>query len=472
MGIEIEAKTSDMKVERVKLDLDESGSVNTDQEFYNKIASKLYVMDGSTVLASVDLNSSTVVEDGTNRFITIAGLNFVIPKDSKKVLTIALDAKGSWDSEFDGDTWTMGVPVDGVRAIDGAGVNQYSPSTAFTRDFTSEGDIVDDASLKISLNTSTPKVSEVIAAEGSDEDELDGLELLRFDVRAEDDSVEITDLEVTVTHTGAGTTTTFYLMEGSTVIGSEAGNVGTGNDVVFDDIDYVVPEDSTRTLKVVADIADAGAAASTFKAVVSSGANVTAENSVGDAVTETGTATGNTLTVRNIGLEVTLLSKSVTKSATTEQSNTSTSTAEATFSLRVKAVGGDIRLGDNASTTGGFVANDGNGASATEGSFIVYRDGVDVTASLTPSASSTNFTIPTSGTTADGTNTRLLAEGATIEFPVSFLFTGKTSAGVLVSIGSYAVGLEQLNWVSSGGLQASTFMADELDWRTSTVSMP
>jgi len=474
-GIEIEAKTSDMRIERVKLDLDAATSGNTDQQFYNKIASKVYVLDGSTVLGSVDLNSSTVVEDGSDRFITISGLSFVIPKDTIKVLTIALDAKSSWDSTFDGDSWTVGVPVDGVRSVDGAGVNQYGPGTAFTRSFTSEGELVDDAEITVSKNVNSPKVSEVIASDGTDEDELDDLELLRFNVKAEDDDVEITDLIVNITRAGSGTatTSTLYLVDGSTVVGSESatGISVTGGAVTFDDIDYVISEDTTKTFKILADIDDANGTTVTYKADIQS-ADFTTENSIGDAASVSGSATGDVITVRNIGLEITLLSKSIVKSATTEQNNVSTSTAEGTFNLRVTAVGGDILLGTVSSTTGAFVANHGNLASATGPSFIIYQNGIDVTATLAPNASSTNFTIPTSGTTASGTNTRLLAESASVDFPVSFLFQGRTASSALLAIGSYAIGLEQLNWVSSSGLQASTFMADELDWRTSTVSMP
>src|SRR3989344_2447047 len=64
LGIKLEAKTSDIKIERIKLDLD-SITNSGDQLFYTKIADKIYVMDGSTVLASMDLNADTVVKDGT-----------------------------------------------------------------------------------------------------------------------------------------------------------------------------------------------------------------------------------------------------------------------------------------------------------------------------------------------------------------------------------------------------------------------
>ena len=48
------------------------------------------------------------------------------------MLYIALDARSSWDSTYDNDSWSLGIQVDGVRGVDGVGVNEYGPSTAFT----------------------------------------------------------------------------------------------------------------------------------------------------------------------------------------------------------------------------------------------------------------------------------------------------------------------------------------------------
>src|SRR3989344_834042 len=223
LGIELEAKTSDIRIERVKLDLDHvTGTTVADNNFYRKIAQKIYVMDGSTVLGSMDLNISTVVEDGSDRFITIAGLNFVVPKGTKKVLTIALDAMGTWDSDFNTETFSITVPVDGVRGVDGAGVNQYSPSTAFSRSFTTEGELADSATLAISLNSGTPATQQVICETGTDNDECDNLEVARFDFRAEKDAVTVTDFVLDIVRGGAAastsaTSSTAYLYDGSTL---------------------------------------------------------------------------------------------------------------------------------------------------------------------------------------------------------------------------------------------------------------
>lgn len=469
LGIKLEAKTSDIKVERIKLDLDESGGSNNDSDFYRKIAQKVYVMDGSTVLGSMDLSTSTVIEDGSDRFITISGLSYVVPKDSTRVLTIALDARSTWDSAFDADTWTIGVPAEGVRGVDGAGVNQYGPSTAFTNDFTSQGELADSATLTISTNVNTPADQEVIAAQGSSENELDGLELMKFDLKAEKDAVTVTDLVVDVVRTGSGgaTTTTGYLYDGSTLIGSASigGAAGVAG-FTFSDIDYVVPKDTTKTLSLKVDVDSAATTATIFTADIDT-ADVTSENSNGSSVTESGSAQGESITVRSVGLEISLVSKSITKSSTAAQNNTSTSTAEAQFTIRVKAVGGDIVFGDAGSTTVPFVSNAG-GSHDDGASFIVYRGGSSVD---TSGASSTSLTVP-SGVVSVSNNSFTLQEGNTVDIPVSFLFEGRTTAGALLTTGSYAVGIGQLNWVSSAGIQESNFMSGNSAWRTSTVALP
>jgi hypothetical protein len=470
LGIKLEAKTSDIKIERIKLDLDCTTSCDADSDFYRKVAQKVYIMDGSTVLGSADLSTSTVIEDGSDRFITVSGLSYVVPKDSTRVLTVALDARSTWDSAFDGDTFTIGVPVEGVRGVDGAGVNQYGPSTAFSNDFTTQGELAESATLTVSTNVNTPADMEVIAAQGTSENELDGLELMKFDVKAEKDAVTITDLVVDVVRTGSGgaTTTTGYLYDGSTLIGSDSIDTDGHAGFTFSDIDYVVPKDSTKTLSVKVDVDSAATTATIFTADIDT-ADVTSENSNGTSVTESGSAQGESITVRSVGLEISLVSKSITKSSTSASNNTSTSTAEAQFTLRVKAVGGDIVLGDAGSSTVPFVSNAG-GSHDDGPSFMVYRGGSDVTSSLGV-ASSTSLTVP-SGVINVTSNSFTLQEGNTVDIPVSFLFEGRTAAGALVTTGSYAVGIGQLNWVSSAGIQESNFMSGNSAWRTSTVALP
>jgi len=474
MGIKLEAKTSDIKIERLKIDLD-SVTNTGDNLTYTKIAQKIYVMDGSTVLASSDLNADTVVKDGANYFITLSGLSYVVPKDATRVLYIALDARSSWDSTYDNDTWSLGLQVDGARGIDGAGVNQYGPSTAFTREFTSAADLVDSASLVISLASNSPETNQVICDKNTDSDECDELTLLVANFKAEKDDVTITDLVASITRsdesTDTATATTAYLYDGSTLIGSAAvaGTTVTAMSATFSDIDYVVPKDTTKVLTVKLDIRDSGLTKQTFTVAISGAANVTAENSAGTAVVESGSATSKVLTIRKVGPQITLVSKSITTSGV-PQSDTSnslsTSTMTATFNIKVKAVGGDITLGTVASGTPTF-------ASSTT-SFKVYRNG-SYDGTITAGATSTSYSIDSTCAVGSLTNSCVLSEGTEVTVPVTFSIIGRTVLGVSLTRGSvYSVQFEGIQWFNdtTGAVQTTTFMSGLSDWRTADVSFP
>lgn len=454
LGIKLQAKLSDIKVERLKVQLPNAS-------FYNKIASRMYVLDGGNVVASADLNSSTVVKEGSNYFITLSGMNFIVPKDSTKVLTVAVDLYGSIDSADIGNK-TLTVPVDGVRGIDGAGVNQYGPSSSFSRTFSVESDLADSAALQLSLNSGTVQNTEVVASQGSSEDEYDGLTLMSFDLKAEDDDILVTDFTALITKSGSGyaSATTAYLYDGSNLVGSATVSNSTSGYAVFSDIDMSIAKNSTKTLALKVDIDDANGTSASFVGSATSTSAV-AEASDGDSVTPTGSATGETITVRNVGAMFTLVSKTIEKSATASQNNYSTSTAKGTFTVKVKALGGDLTFGTQAT-----------GTASTTFTFGTYKGSTNTTLLV---ASTSSFTIPSGVVTSGvGSNSFTLQENNEVTIPVEFLFEGRTSAGVLVSTDTYSVGIESIRWSTNAGqtLQTSTFMAGETDWRTSGVSLP
>ncbi len=478
LGIELEADVSDIKVERVKLDLDATSGTNSDQQVYTKIANTIYVMDGSTVLASMSLDANTVVKEGSDYYITITGFSIVVPKGTTKILTIAIDPKSSWDSGFDNDNWTLTVPANGVRGVDGAGINQYSPTAALTaRSFTSAADVVDSAALTVSLANNTPDKQLVIANQGSSDNEYDLLEIARFDFKGEKDQIKVTDLVVDLVRSGGNnvaTATTAYIYDGSTLVGSAtvAGTTLTAASATFSDIDWIIPADTTKTLSLKVDIDSAALAIDHYAADIgvttAVATQVTSENSAGSSITETGSAQGKTISIRKAGLEVSLVSKSITTDGVPEgapfSGGTSTSTLTATFNIRVKAVGDTITLGTVASGTPVI-------ASSTT-SFKVYRNGA-YDGALSAAATSTSYNIP-SGCTSTGTNSCNLSDGSEVTIPVTFQINGRTVAGAALTGGLYAVGFEGVQWFNSttGSVQTTVFMAGENDWRTADVSFP
>ncbi len=464
-GVNVEAKSSDIAIQRIKVNL------GTDSKIYNKGYSRLYVtVDGNT-LASVDLNSSTVVKESSTYYVTITGFNLVVPKNTKKQIVLKADVMPSIESTDRSTLTSIGItiPANGVRGVDGAGIDQYGPTSALSsRTTTFSAELAETATLNMSLNSSSPKKAGVFATAGSSENEADKLTLMVFDLKAEKDDVEVTDIGVSVTKTGSGganASTTVYLYEGSTELDSASlvASGANGSFFLFSDFDYVVPKDSTKTLTVKADIRSADATAATFTASASTTSLVT-ENSQGDSVTESGSATGYAQTVRNQGLEVALVSKSITTSGvpqTSGSNNPSTSTLTANFSFKVKAVGAAQILGLTQSTSSPFVS------SST--SFDIYRNGSVVT-DLSTDATSTAFTVDSICTTSGLTNSCSLAEGTEVTIPVTFGIKGRTAAQAAITSGLYSIGINALYYGPTG--TAITFMDGENDWRTSDVSFP
>src|SRR3989344_153982 len=482
LGIKLEAKISDIKIERVKLKLDFVTSGNSDQQFYTKIANNIYVMDGSTILASMPLDATTVVKEGSDYYVTVSGFSFIVPKDATEVLTIAVDPKASWDSTFDNDSWKVTVPVDGVRGVDGAGINEFSPATAFNNEFTSAADVVDSAAVTLSLASDSPVTSQVIANEGSSDNELDGLTLAKFNFKGEKDQVMVTDLVVDIVRGGvanasSATSTTAYIYDGSTLVGSASvvGTSLTAMSATFSDIDWIIPADTTKTLTVKIDVDSAQLTADTFAADIGStsavATNVTSENSAGSSITETGSAVGKTITVRKVGPEISLVSKSITTNGVPQSNDSltkSTSTLTATFNVKIKAVGGTLTFGTVASGTPLMASTTSN--SLTGGSFLIYRNGA-ADATVTSGATSTSYSIP-SGCVSTGTNSCNLTDGNEVTIPATFEIKGRQVGSTVLSSGLYSVQFGGIQWWNSttGTVQTTDFMSSETDWRTSDVS--
>lgn len=469
LGVKLEAKLSDISIERIKINLGTATSI------YTKVFSKIYVIDGSTVLASADLNSSTVVKDGSSYYITLTGLNTVISKDSTKILTIAVDTY-SGIKTADLGSKTVKIDANGVRGLDGAGISQYGPATSdvITRSATVAAALVDSASLSLSTSSNTPGAGLVIANDGSSNNEKDLVTLLNFDLRAEKDAVKVTDLTATIAKTGAGTATatTAYIYDGSTLLGSASVDTSTGL-AFFNDIDITVPKDTTKTYTLKVDIrsADTTSANITATLVASTGtisataAGIAAENSSGSNVAETGSATGKTMVAVKKGPQFSLVSSSITKGATPEQTNISTSTATGNMTLRIKAIGGNLTFSAAAGTTVYGTAL-GNAAF----NFGTYKANALTTLLV---ASTTSFGSLPSQFTANGTTQYTLAQNQEADIPLTFLFEGRTTAGVVVSTDSYGIGLEGMAWgIDGAATTSSTFMSGLSSWRTSTVTLP
>jgi len=452
LAFKVKATGSDVAVQRVKLDLGATTKI------YSKIYSKISLVDesGNTV-ASSDLNTNTVVKNGSRYELTLSGFSSIVPKDGTKTFTVKADVQGSIDSAdiaLSPFTVTL-ASSNAVRAQDGAGIDKYAGDNTISKSVSVSANLADSASLTLSTGASTPVTQEVVASQGSANNELDKVTLLTFDIKADKDSVLLTDLVATVTRTaGAATASSTYLYVDGNQIGSAS---ATGSTATFSDIDYTIPVNTTKTFTLKADIRSASTVQTTFVASVAA-SGLTAENSNGDTVSKSGSATGNSILVRSDGPIFTLVSKSITYTPAAGVAG-ATSTAKATFVINAKAVGNDVYFGTQA-------------ASSTF-NFGVYKGSVLTTILA---ASSTSYTIPSTGVVTSGltgANAFKISENGSADISVDFILNGRTAAGALLATDAYAVGLESINWSLTGNdTQSSTFMAGKTDWRTSTVTLP
>jgi len=470
LAFKVKATNSDVAIQRLKVDL------GTNSKVYTRAFSRIYLVDesGKTV-ASSDLNANTVTKgtEATPRYtVTLTGFSSVVPKDTTKTFTVKVDVMSfsSTDTSVANVAWTFTLQNNAIRGVDGAGIDQYEGTNGLTKDITTGAALSDTASLTLSTGANTPLTQEVVAAGGSLNNEIDKVTLLTFDIQAKKDNVLVTDLMALVSNVGPATASSTFLYAGDTLIGTAT--IGQDKKATFADINYSIAKDTTKTFTIKADIRNATAVQTTITATLTGNTTyLTAENTAGDSLTNTyisGSATGNNILVTNIGPVFSLTGTPTITRTVTSNSSSSTSTAAVTFNVNIKAVGGSLLLGSLSSTTP-LMSNKGG----VTPSFIAYKDGVAVSGAQLIVASTTDWSVPSSGVTNDSPNaTFTLAQDASVTIPVTFSMQGKLTSGVDSTYGSYSIGLERLNWVSSAGLKASTFMAGQSAWRSASVVLP
>jgi len=475
VGIKLQAQLSPITIQRVQLDLGNSSN------YYTKFFQTLYlVSDTGQVLAQAALNSNTVTKEtsgtGNEYFLTFSGFNYTVPGDnSVHVLTVEGDLYSSIDSAYAGTAIATTIDANGIRGVDGAGIDQYAPSTGtIVNSVTLNKALSDSAQLQLSTDAATPLATQAVASQGSNDNELDGQTALVFDLYAQKDWIQLDSMSAGfngTTGAGAASATTAYLFAGSQQISSAAisynttGQYGTAS---FTNVNYKVPQNTTQAFTIKTDIKNANGVSRTWYATVTSN-YIVAENSVGNTVSSSnlsGSATGNNIVVTSAGPVFALVgTPTITTSQTSLQNNTSTTTASATFNVQIQAVGGNVFFGtQSASTTFGF---------------SIYQNGSLFGTASTTFGSVTSWSVPSTGvvtTGLPGANVAFeLQQNNTIQIPVTFSFQNRNAAtSAFIANGTYAASLDSVNWSPDGlnDIKTSNFMAGQTNWRSNAVSLP
>jgi len=487
--------TLTFSVQSLQIDLGSNTAI------YNYVYSNIYLIDPSTgkVFASEPLNSSTVVQSCNDYIVGLAGFNFIVPKGTYKDLQVAVDLQSTILSNYLSDCsgvscateqlsglasggnvtpWTVAIQSNSIRAVDGAGVDDYGPSTVLSQSMVVSQNQTLSASASVSLDSASPLVSSVPVTNLTQGSYL-GLPIMIFDINAQGDNLHIHNATVQINANGPGTIGAAYLYQGSTPIMSGAvtavsGGTNHAYQVTFPNIPdgtagASIPINTSVPFTIKVDVSGLTSNGAT-EMVSATTTGMTVYNSSDSSITpsgvsSTGTA-GNYITVLGQGLNFSLsgtptIAKAISTQNTTTGSTTYSYTAN--FNVVATAVGENVSFGLPNAVQPSF------GTSSTGLNLVqVYQDGAPVnytganpdnTGILKPTVIAA-YSAP-SNTTMDSLGQNFtLGQNQSVTIPVSYSFT-ITDPGAH----TYSVQIQGI----STSVGTSTFMAGQTQWRSAVI---
>jgi len=326
--------------------------------------SGLTVTDGTTSKSmSVTQANTTEVTVGSSYLVRLEGLNILIPKDTTKTLTVKVDGVSALPSGTTSDTTvTLTIAASALRGVDGAGIQQYAPTGILTRTFKAK--VGDTAALELSASADNPKARNAIVSESG---MTTGVEILRVNVKAKNNTAYLRTVEIGVTSStlgssevASGTVSAIYLYDGDTILASTSSLAVNVASATFSDVNLTIPKDGTKTLVVKADINKTVGNFAEGDVVVAyleaNSAGLSAEDATTfAAATVSGSgATSGAAYLYAKAPALALVSASITPVSVSTGTESYYGKADAKIKINITAQGGDIYVAS--STTNDYVA--------------------------------------------------------------------------------------------------------------------
>ncbi len=322
LGVEMEAEDSDMTIDRV--DVDVTKSSGTASEDISDYITEVSLWLGSTKLASQDVDDAD--EDNDVYSFRFTGLRGVVEEDETETLYVAVSTVNNIDTGDTDGTITVGIPTDGIRATDTAGLSDtYVSSTegADVSNGATSGDLEESfligaatvGDLDISEANENPDAG-IIVVDATEETE--DVTLFIFDLEADNEDISIEDLPIGLAVTTATNVddviTSIALVEGSKTLKTESipADAGAYEKITFDNLNLTIKDGETRTFKVVATVESVDSDLAVGDSIVASTTGALAgwdvEDANGESVTPDGSAAGNSLTFYESGISAKFVS--------------------------------------------------------------------------------------------------------------------------------------------------------------------
>lgn len=202
LGIEFRGKIADVAVQTVDLKVAVTNVSDSSAENPGTLINTIKVWDGSNVLATIPVSLSSFTKDSNNNYyLRVSGINFVVPKDTTKVLTFSFSTNGM---DSNRTVVVGGYNTTSVRTVSGNGVNSFydASSLSLSHTFKKPG----NSSLTLSAATSPLRSTnnKIQASSGAK-----GVSTVVFNVKAETGDAKITSVHASTTADGTKPTTLY-----------------------------------------------------------------------------------------------------------------------------------------------------------------------------------------------------------------------------------------------------------------------
>jgi len=354
-----DVEDGDIRIER--LDLTVTG-VHTNLSTQPwKYFDSLTILSNGKKIASIDTDSKNDWDKSGNSYeLSISGLKEIVRENKSAEITLAFDISDSIDTANLEQEFTLSIADRGIRAVDGARLQQYIGKENDTVNFGFDAEENGDLTLRNSSDN--PDTSILVADEDNISDEFD---VFAFDLKNKDDVDSlITDLSIHVNDLGNGINATNVIRNATLSIGRDTyrGDVKAGT-IDFEDLDIEIKADDTETIMLSVTLTRN--ATSTPISFSIGGADIEAEGvKSGNNAAVSGSAESDTHTIAFAGIEVKSVS-SKADSRTIDEISSSYGTYTLKFSVTAKEDDAFIAQSTSATGTVGvlykIIGNDFNG---------------------------------------------------------------------------------------------------------------
>ncbi|MDD4122847.1 MAG: peptidoglycan-binding protein [Candidatus Pacebacteria bacterium] len=345
-AFELEAKNSDINVNRIDVNMTTSSS-----QLPWKVFNSLDLYIGGELVKSLTVNSSNLIENtyGTDYTARFAGLDYTLTKDSIKQVIV----KANLGYPESTEAVTFKLLANGVRGMDCSGLDQYANSSALSGADHAVTPSASSVSAKLEIIANSQNVNKAVQTDANSVSY--DVPALYFDVK--NGGTETTTIKtIQVDLSGTTNISAVKLYDGSTLLSSKA----AASAVNFTNLDFTLPANTQKTLTVKYDLA-ANTTGTLGVATLDYDETVAVSPS-GDDVAESGAnVTGPTIYADTKVPTLAFVNSSIT--ITPDSTGTE---ADAELKFNVTANGGDLYFAKNNHTV--LFSNSGYSIASITGS--------------------------------------------------------------------------------------------------------